>query len=255
MKPPKPPLISIIVPTLNEEKYIRLLITSIKQQRSANFEILIVDGGSRDKTLEIAKKDGAKVFKFPGYGEFISRNIGAKEAEGKYLLFTCADIMFPEDLLQKITEEFRKNPMLIALTGPGHPYDAPVFGKVEYVIYNAVRFILAKMPKPLKRFSTSTNFLVVRKDYFEKTGGFAVNDINADGLMGRTLLNMGEVKFSWRTCFYLSARRMKKMGFWNFNKHYLYAFENIFFGLSNTPLLNAIKGLSKRKHGKMHEAT
>jgi glycosyltransferase involved in cell wall biosynthesis len=253
VRSPKSPSISIIIPTLNEEHYIKLLIESIKRQNYTNFEILIVDGGSKDKTLEIAQKNGALVFKFPGYGEFISRNIGAKNAKGNYLLFTCADIIFPEGLLKEILEEFQKKPRLIALTGPGYPYDAPLFGKVEYIVYNIIRFFLAKLPKPLKRFSTSTNFLVIRKEYFQRTGGFLVNDINADGLIGKMLLRIGEIKFSWNIYVYLSARRMKKMGFWNFNRHYLYVLENIFFGLSNTLLLKAVKEHSKTKHRKMHE--
>lgn len=250
---PNTVLISVVIPTLNEEKYLQLLLESIKRQNFPNFEVLVVDGGSKDRTIEVAKKYSARTFTFQGYGEFASRNIGAKNAKGKYLLFTCADIIFPEGLFKKILAEFQKGRSLIALTGPGYPYDAPLIGKVEYVAYNIIRFLFAKLPKPFKRFSTSTNFLVVRKDFFEKTRGFAVDNINADGLMGRTLLNMGEVKFLLNMCFYLSARRMKKMGLLNFNKHYLYILENLFFGLSNTRLLKNIKSHSKKKHRKIHE--
>lgn len=246
-------LISVIIPTLNEEKYIGLLLESIKRQNFPNSEILVVDGGSKDGTLEVAKKYNVRTFIFQGYSEFASRNIGAKNAKGKYLLFTCADIIFPEGLFKKISAEFQKSRSLIALTGPGYPYDAPLIGKVEYVAYNIIRFLFTKLPKPFKRFSTSTNFLVVCKEFFEKTRGFAEDSINADGIMGKTLLNMGEVKFFLNMYFYLSARRMKKMGLLNFNKHYLYILENFFFSLSNTRLLKSIKNHSKKKHKKMHE--
>ncbi len=247
------PIISIIVPTLNEENCIKLLLESIDQQEWIDSEVLVIDGGSQDKTIDIAKEYNAKIFVFPGLGEFASRNIGVKKAKGKYLLFTCSDIIFPKDLFKKVLNEFQNDPALIALSGPGYPYDAPPFGKIEYAAYNIVRFIFAKLPKPMKRFSTSTNFLVVRKDFFEKTGGFVENDINADGLMGRALLSMGKVKFSLKTYFHLSARRMKKMGFLNFNKHYLYVLENFLFGLSNFKLLKNIKIHSRRKHRKLHE--
>lgn len=246
-------LISVIIPTLNEEKYLGLLLDSIKLQNLQNFEVLVVDGGSKDRTLEVAKKYNARIFVFPGYGEFISRNMGAKNAKGKYLFFTCADIIFPEGLFKKILAEFRKDPTLIALTGPGYPYDAPLIGKIEYIAYNIIRFLFTKLPNPLKRFATSTNFLVVRKEFFEKTRGFAVDNINADGLMGKTLLNMGKVKFTLNVFFYLSARRLKKMGLLNFNKHYLYILENFFFSLSNTQLLESIKIHSGKKHRKIHE--
>lgn len=247
------PCISIIVPTLNEEKHIKLLLGSIKDQSFVSFETLIVDGGSRDRTSNIARQYNAKVVVLPGYGEFVSRNVGAKIAKGKILLFTCADIIFPESLFKKIIEKFEKNPELIALTGFGHPFDAPIIGKIEYAAYNIVRYILSRFPKPFKRFSTSTNFLVVRRDYFEKTGGFEINDINADGLTGKKLLELGEVGFFFDTYVHISARRMKNMGFLDFNKHYLYVFENYFFFLSNTRLLKTLKHRSKTKHRKIHE--
>jgi len=253
MHPLKTPLISVIVPTLNEEDHIWRLLKSIKWQRYVNSEILLVDGGSKDKTLDIARRYNAKILVFPGHGEFVSRNIGAEKAKGEYLLFTCADIIFPEGLFEKIVKKFQRNLGLIALTGPGFPYDATLFGKIEYIIYNFIRYFFAKLPRPLKRFSTSTNFLVVRKEYFEKTGGFIVDDINADGLMGRKLLSMGEIAFFQDAYFYMSARRMKNMGLLNFNRHYLYALENFLFPLSNTSLLRTIKYYSKKKHRKIHE--
>jgi glycosyltransferase involved in cell wall biosynthesis len=247
------PRISIIVPTLNEENSIGLLLDSLKHQSSVSFETLIVDGGSKDRTPEIAQKHNAKVVVLPEHGEFVSRNVGAKMSKGRYLLFTCADIMFPKDILPKIIDRFEKNPQLVALSGPGYPFDAPVLGKVEYAVYNLFRYVVAKLPRPLKRFSTSTNFLVVRKGQFARTGGFTVDDINADGLMGKELLDIGDVTFSLDTCIYLSARRMKNMGFINFNKHYLYAIENFFFFMSNKSVLKAWKARAAKKHRAMRE--
>lgn len=248
------PNISVIVPTLNEEENIRVFLESIDHQPSVNFETLVIDGGSRDRTCKIAEEHNARVVVLPGHGEFISRNIGAKMAKGDLLLFTCADIIFPKNVLQRTVEKFEENPQLIALSGPGHPFDAPLLGKLEYAAYDLLRYFLAKLPRPLKRFSTSTNFLVVRKDYFEKTRGFLTDDINADGLMGRALLDMGEVAFFMDTNVYASGRRIKNMGFIAFNMHYLYALENVFFFISNLELTKAWKLHSKMKHRKMHEA-
>ncbi len=254
MQTERNPHISVIVPTLNEEKNIQPFLESIDHQPSVDFETLVIDGGSRDGTCTIAEEHNAKVLLLPGHGEFISRNIGAKMAKGDLLLFTCADIIFPQNVFQRIIERFEDNPQLIALSGPGHPFDAPLLGKLEYAAYDLFRYLLTKLPKPLKRFSTSTNFLVVRKDYFEKTGGFLTDDINADGLMGRKLLTMGEVAFFMDTNVYASGRRIKNMGFIAFNKHYLYALENVFFFTSDFGLTKSWKLNSKMKHRKMHEA-
>jgi glycosyltransferase involved in cell wall biosynthesis len=247
------PKMSIVVPTLNEEENIRFLLESIKDQSYVNFETLIIDGGSKDKTQLIACQYNAKVVVLPGQGEFISRNIGAKMARGNFLLFACADIVFPKNTFQRVVEEFEKRPELIALTGPGYHFDASFVGRLEHVAFDFIRYFFSKFPKPLKRFPTSTNFLVVRKSYFDKTGGFAVDDINADGLIGKELLDMGAVAFFPDIYVYASARRMKDMGFFAFHKHYLYALENFFYFFSNKSVLKSWKLQARKRHGKMHE--
>jgi glycosyltransferase involved in cell wall biosynthesis len=244
---------SVIIPTLNEGNHVNLLLESLKKQSANDFEIVIVDGGSKDETSDIAYRHNAKVVVLPGHGEFISRNIGAKIAKGKLLIFTSADVIFPENIFQKIVAKFESNPELIALAGPGYPFDASFLCKAEYAVYNFARYFFAKLPAPLKRFSTSTNFLVVKKDCFEKTGGFLVNDINADGLMGKKLLQMGDVAFFLDTYVHSSARRMVNMGFLGFNEHYLYALENFLFFTSESRVLKAWKHRARKKHGKMHE--
>jgi glycosyltransferase involved in cell wall biosynthesis len=246
------PQLSIIVPTLNEEENIDLLLNSAKNQ-SVSFETLIVDGGSNDKTDQIANKHRAQIIVLPGYSEFISRNIGAKNAKGELLLFTCADIIFPEELFEKIVGKFVQDPDLIALTGPDYPFDAPLMGKVEYAIYNFARYLSTRFPEPLKRFSTSTNFLVVRKEHFDTAGGFITDDVNADGLLGKKLLSLGRVAFSLDTFVYSSGRRMKTMNFFAFNKHYLYVLENFLFSTSDTNLMRTLKNTSRNNHRKMRE--
>ena len=249
----KAPSISVIVPTLNEEKHIGFLLSSLENQTQVSFETLIVDGGSKDKTVEIARKYNAKVIVLPGCGEFSSRNLGAKKAKGKLLIFTCADIIFPDGLLLGVKKKFEENPDLISLTGPGYPFNASFFGRMEYLIYNLVRCFFARLPRPLKRFSTSTNFLVVKKECFDELCGFDVGEINADGMMGKKLLKRGEVAFFLNVSVWISARRIEKMGFLGFNRHYLYVFENLFFFLSKTSIIRNLKTHSKMKHRKIHE--
>ena len=76
-----PPDISIIIPTLNEQEHIKFLLSSLEKQHPINFETFIIDGGSEDETSQVGQKYNAQVLTFPGYGEFISRNIGAKRAK------------------------------------------------------------------------------------------------------------------------------------------------------------------------------
>jgi len=242
--------LSVIVPTLNEEENIQDLLNSIEDQTEKNYETIIVDGGSTDQTVAIAEKFNSKILIKKGLREFPSRNNGAEISTGDILIFTCADVIFPSHLFNKINQNF-SDPNLIALTGPDMPQSS-VLAKLEYGVYNAIRYIFGLFPGSNKRFSTSTNFLAVRKKNFKKTGGF-ISDINGDGLMGRSLLQMGKVKFSLNTAVIISPRRFHNMGVSKFNRHYLYVFENFFPFLSKTSFMKKLKTRSGAVHGKMHE--
>ena len=92
--------LSIIIPTLNEEKYLPKLLESIKKQNIKSYEIIVADSNSNDKTREIARKFGCKVVKGrknPGSG----RNNGAKVAKGSILFFIDADCYIEDNFLQK----------------------------------------------------------------------------------------------------------------------------------------------------------
>ena len=241
------PQISVIVPTLNEEENIRNFLYSLEEQTSTNFEVIIVDGGSVDNTVNLANCR-AKVIIKKGLREFPSRNIGAKTASGEILLFTCADVTFPPDMLAKISEKFQ-DLELVAVTGPAMPYAFSLV-EIEYGLYNFARFFFSLFPGPNKRFSTSTNFLAVRKKCFDKTGGFG-SDVNADGRMGKRCSEMGKVKFFTSMKVFISPRRFMKMGFSKFNRHYLYVLENFFPFLSNTSFIKKLKSKSGLVHREM----
>lgn len=245
-------LISVIVPTLNEEKYIGKLLDSLKAQDCSDFEVIIVDGGSVDRTVEIARAYGARVLVEPGLREFPSRNMGAELAEGEILLFTGADAIFPGDLIGKVSQKF-SDPELLALGGSGIPYEVGLHWKIEWGLYLLARYLFAKLPKPLKAFSSSTNLTAVRKSAFFDAGGFDPNDLNADGMLGRKLCGMGKIIFSLGVHAGIAPRRLQQMGFIGFNLRLFFVLENFFPFLSRAAFIRKLKAKSASVYREMRD--
>lgn len=105
-------MISIIIPTLNEEKYLPRLLECIKSQSYKDYEIIIADNNSKDKTRKIAKKYRCRLTGggHPGIG----RNKGAKTAKGDILLFLDADVTFGKDFIKDALSVFEKQNLDIA---------------------------------------------------------------------------------------------------------------------------------------------
>lgn len=95
------PLLSVIIPTYNEEKDIGNCIKSLEQQSHKDFEIMIIDDGSTDKTIEIIKKyPKIKLLEQNHAGPGIARNLGVKKSKGKILIFVDADMTFDKNYLK-----------------------------------------------------------------------------------------------------------------------------------------------------------
>src|SRR5262249_11384506 len=96
----KHPLVSIIVPTLNEETTIPELAASLGRLRG-DFEVIVCDGGSADTTVEMARQCGLRVIEAPR-GRGPQMNAGARLARGETLLFLHADTRLPENALELV---------------------------------------------------------------------------------------------------------------------------------------------------------
>lgn len=100
-------IISVIIPVYNAEKYLEDVIRDLRGQTLENFELILVNDGSKDGSLgimeEASRKDARiKVFSQENKGGGAARNRGLKEAAGEYLLFLDADDRFEATLLEKV---------------------------------------------------------------------------------------------------------------------------------------------------------
>ena len=116
------PKISVIIPTFNVEKYIGQCMDTVLGQTLQEIEVICVDDGSEDSTLEIlkayAKKDGRmKVIKQENINAGAARNRGLKYATGKYVVFLDADDFFEKKMLEKMWERAEKVQAEVVVAG------------------------------------------------------------------------------------------------------------------------------------------
>ncbi|MDR1969888.1 MAG: glycosyltransferase [Candidatus Nomurabacteria bacterium] len=110
----KTPLLSIVVPIYNAEKSIGNLVSRITEQEVSDFELLLIDDGSKDSSSAILKKfekqdDRVRVFSQKNSGQSVARNLGISKSRGKYLMLFDADddinLAIIEKMLAKIIDD------------------------------------------------------------------------------------------------------------------------------------------------------
>jgi len=133
-----PPLISVIVPALNEQNVIARCLASLKQQKlpSACFEVIVVDNGSTDRTTEVARSFRGwlplTVLERSGVRISALRNLGAAMAKGEFLAFLDADCVAPHHWLQQLVDLLRADSFRIIGAQYRIPADSSWVAKAWY---------------------------------------------------------------------------------------------------------------------------
>lgn len=128
------PLVSVIIPAYNAEKTITDCLNSIYQQTFKNFEIIVVNDGSKDNTLSILNEHAAKhtdidlhIYTIKNSGPASARNYGIFHSTGKYIAFLDSDDQWVATKLEKQIKCFEENPEIDLLgcdhfIGKSYPY-------------------------------------------------------------------------------------------------------------------------------------
>lgn len=117
------PLVSIIIPLYNSEKYIEETINAALQQTWSNKEIIIIDDGSTDNSLAIIRQfesQYVKVYTQNNRGASAARNRGLQEAKGKYIQFLDADDLLSSNKIEAQLELLEAYPGYISVCGTIH---------------------------------------------------------------------------------------------------------------------------------------
>jgi glycosyltransferase involved in cell wall biosynthesis len=197
--------ISIIAPCLNEEEHLPDFLSSLANQKAlafrgwhmkvdeVNYELIVIDGGSRDRSRSIIDSFRDKMpitglldeTRNLGY----VRNRGARAARGEILFFTNSDAILAPGLLEDIFFMFL-DPQLAALSGRTIPINGGAICSAGYAAFDVLRWGFCK----IGIFSPSGNFLAVRSSVFWAVGGFPKLRINEDGVLGQKLSKYARLK-------------------------------------------------------------
>ncbi len=215
--------LSIIIPTLNEEKYLPLLLQSIKKQDFKDYEIIVADAGSTDRTIKIAKNYGCRIISggLPAKG----RNQGAKIAKGDLFLFLDADIIFlAPDFLGKLLKKFKKRSLDIA-SFPVSPQGKTI-DRIVYKIYNSWTDLTQKF------LPHASQVILVKKEIHRFVKGFDEEiKIGEDHAYARETKKFGKFGFLGIKPILTSARRFEVDGrLKTYLKYFLAGLYIFFFG-------------------------
>ena len=112
------PFISVIIPVYNGEKFLPGCLDAFKSTSYKQYEIIVVDDCSTDRSVEISHEKGARVLKMPRQsGPGGARNLGAQEARGEVLFFVDADVVVKPDALERVAADFIAYPEVAAVFG------------------------------------------------------------------------------------------------------------------------------------------
>jgi glycosyltransferase involved in cell wall biosynthesis len=201
--------LSIVIPTFNEERYLPLLLKSIKAQDYKDYEIIVADANSKDATRKIARKYGCRIVEggLPAKG----RNNGAKQATGDIIIFLDSDVILPKGFLSENIGKFNKKNLVCASV-----WANPISNKpVDYVLFFVAQ--LGQGILQLFRPAATGWCILIKKSVFKKIGGFNEKIlVGEDYDLAYRTYGHGRFAMLINPNLYVSVRRLEKEGRFNF---------------------------------------
>ena len=201
--------VSVIVPVLDEEAFLPVLLASLERQSVGFRELIVVDAGSRDRTEEVARAGGARWIDGGGLPGF-SRNLGAERARGAWLLFLDADVRLPPTALEEIVDEVEAR----GLDAASCPF-IPDAGGPLLRLQHWLASTYFRWSSNLGWSHSIGGFLLVRRELHEAIGGFDLTvRVAEDQDYALRLARAGRYAFTRRPVAEISVRRFHAEGFW-----------------------------------------
>jgi len=210
-------MISIIIPTLNEAKIIESTLRTLAATLTLPHEVIVSDGGSIDRTAELAARYATTVVVYSGAGRQTigeGRNEGAKLAAGDFFVFLDADCVIPEpdQFFAHALAYFERDPGLVGLTTYLRVFPADeTLG--DRLVSGIANFGLRVANNILKRGASFGEFQMIRREAFARLGGFRADLIAfEDTDMFRRLSRIGRTTIAPKLSVLHSGRRGHQVG-------------------------------------------
>jgi len=203
-------MISVIIPTFNEEENIAQCLVSLTHQTvvRTDYEIIVVDGGSKDASCTIAEKYADKVFPQTSKKVGGARNDGFMAAKGDIIATTDADCILPPTWIETIKRNF-KDERVVVLYGPVYPIEVGIGNKLSILLANTFSRIGFYSHTFYYTLGCNTAF---RKDAFIKAGMYRCFDAGDDLEIALRMKDQGKVAFDRRLKVGFSMRRYEQFG-------------------------------------------
>jgi glycosyltransferase involved in cell wall biosynthesis len=203
-------MISVVIPTFNEEENIAQCLVSLRHQSvpRSEFEVIVVDGGSKDRTFEIAQKYADKVFiqTSPKVGG--ARNDGIIAATGDIVATTDADCILPPTWIATIRKGF-EDQGVVQLYGPVYPIETGIYNSLSLFFANTFSRIGYYTRIFYYTLGCNTAF---RRDAAIKAGLYRCIDAGDDVEIALRMSRLGRVRFVRAMKVGFSMRRYKQYG-------------------------------------------
>jgi len=199
-------MISIVIPVLNEESFIRECLESLKNQDSAGkYEVIIVDNGSRDNTVRIARQIGVKVVFCSRQGVTHARQAGAEAAKGEIVVQADADTVYPHNWLACLKKQFILHPGAIAVSGTFIYKNPPWWAGYEYFLRKSIN-VLAVMIVKRPIIVSGANFAFYKSAWVE-IGGYEPDKYSSDQFnISSRLSKVGKIAYNRKSYCITSER-------------------------------------------------
>lgn len=185
---------SIIIPVYNVEEYIKKCLDSVFSQTYKDFEVIVVNDGTKDNSMDIVKDYKVKIIEQKNSGLSAARNRGVLEAKGDYILFLDSDDYLEKDLLKELNKSLKNNPDIVRFQIQ-EAYESGKTIKYEEKCFTGLNGVEAFNEICKYHFVENAWCYLIKRDYYLKNKfEFKKGTIHEDfGLMPLVIIKAGVV--------------------------------------------------------------